>query len=486
MRYILSIVAFLVPVHSASPQGIPPLVPFERTGDLYVCDSGSKIIWRLSDLNLNGDYNDPGEVSVFYSSANGPLTLSNNAGIAVGPDGTVYVSDTTLFRILALRDLDGDGTAHGPGEAIVFFDGDPAANGSGVHMRSPQDLTVDDLGVVWVASANTGAGGLDMVLRLEDLGGAPGANDPGEALVYFAPAPVGAVGDSIPTDVKVGPDGYIYYLESGSTGVLPKGIYRLHDDVVPNGHCNDPGEASPFFIPPALGSAGFHYGMAVDASGIWYLLDHGNDVIWRLIDINGDKVITPNTPEATLYWTAPGASLNWMVEADSGVSIYTCESQNPDKILRMSDTVIANGHVNDPGEVVAVYDQTLSPTAIGNVRSLAFARSPTLFMPGTVPIGSSQSISLKGSASAPFEVWFSTGPDSQPAPPYGVLGLQVVPPHFFGYFFGGSLSPAGQFSLGVSVPNDPAAVGATLYFQAWAGFPSRVELSQMLPVTFTL
>ena len=30
----------------------------------------------------------------------------------------------------------------------------------------------------------------------------------------------------------VGPGGYIYYSDNGTTSVIPRGIYRLHDDVV--------------------------------------------------------------------------------------------------------------------------------------------------------------------------------------------------------------------------------------------------------------
>jgi hypothetical protein len=286
--------------------------------------------------------------------------------------------------------------------------------------------------------------------------------------------------------VKIGPDGFVYYLENGSSGVLPKGIYRLHDDVIPNGHCNDAGEVTPFFIPSALGGTSSHFGMAVDRSGVWYLVDSGNDVIWQATDINNDLTITPGTAEAVVYWTAPGTSLNWMVECDSGVSIYTAESQSPDRILKMSDTVVVNGTVNDPGEVVSVYDQSISLTSISNPRSLAFARSPTLALPLTASIGTSQVISVQADSFVPFELWISTGTGSVPIAPYGILGLSLAPSEVYGPLVGGLIPANGQFALLTLVPNDPSAVGLSLTFQAWVGPYSRVEFSQALTVTITL
>ena len=484
-KFLILLLISGVVLPAVACQGIPRLTPFSRTGDLFVADSGSDSIWRLSDLNLDGDYNDAGEVSAFYLDTVGPFILTNNTGIAVGPEGIVYVCDSTLNFVLALQDQDGDGTAHGPGESWIFFNGDPLQNAGGIPMFSAQDLTVDATGVVWVASANNGSGGLDMVLRLEDLGGLPGANDAGEALVYWSASP-GAVGDSIPTDVKIGPDGFVYFLESGATGVIPKGIYRLHDDVIPNGVCTDPGEVTPFFIPAAQGASSFHYGMAVDEFSVWYLLDHGNDIIWRATDLNADLSITPGTPEVSVFWTATATSLNWMVEVASDGTIFVAESQNPDRILQMSDFLVPNGNANDPGEVVSVYDQATAPTFIGNVRSLAFGRSPTLNLPFTASIGSLQQISLAATGSAPFEVYLSTGATSVPVPPFGILGLNIAPPNVFAPLFGGVLPPSGLLSFPVAVPNDPGAIGLTLFFQAWSGFSSRVELSQTLPVTFTL
>ena len=463
-------------------QSIPQLTPFSRTGDLYVTDAGNDAVYRLQDMNLDGDYNDAGEVIEFYNDVAGTFELTNNAGVAVGPEGTVYLSDTSKDFILALRDLDGDGAATGTGESWIFFDGNPANNGSGIAMRTPQDVTVDGSGVVWVANAGSSAGGVDAIIRLEDLGGAPGANDPGEASLYYTPTPNVSIGDSIPADVKIGPGGFVYYAEVGATGVFTKGIYRLHDDVVPNGHCNDPGEVTPYYIPSPLSGNPFYWGFAFDGADVLYVADVGNDVVWRAEDLDGDLSIASGTFEESLYWTAGVSSQNWMVAADSQISIFTAESQSPDRILRMSDSTIPNGNVNDPGEVVAVYDETQSPVNISNPRSIAFARRPTLSAPSMVGIGTTGSLEYLGAQGDPLEVYYSLAPANQPLPPFGTLGLALLPSPSFGPLYSAVLPSSGVHQLLFPIPNDPALIGAVFYLQGFSG-RSRVEFSNPQMVT---
>src|SRR5262245_49691574 len=86
---------------------IPQAVPFQNTGDLLVLDASGTTVWRLEDLNLDGDWNDAGEV-VLYRIFPTTTTLTN---LAVGPDGSVYVTDTAGDSVWRLQDLNGDGVA---------------------------------------------------------------------------------------------------------------------------------------------------------------------------------------------------------------------------------------------------------------------------------------------------------------------------------------------------------------------------------------
>lgn len=471
----------------AGAQTLPQLIPFTRTGDLFVADSSADGIWRLMDLDGNGDYNGPGEVISFYDNQGGPIAISSPVGIAAGPDGTIYVSDTSQVFILALLDANGDGDAMDTGEAWVFFDGTAAGihggNASGITLGLPNDLTVDAQGAVWVANAgNAITGGNDSIVRLQDLGGLPGANEAGEALEYITILPGASPGDSIPTDVAVGPGGFLYYLDNTVSGSLNKGIQRLHDDVVPNGNCQDPGEASLYFGAPPQGSNAFHWGMTVDSAGAFYVSDHGNDLIWRCEDVDGDLSISPN--EARIWWNATSGSTIWRVAAASDGALLCAESSSPDRILMIRDDVVPNGQANDPGETRVVYDSTVSATTIPNPRSLAFVRSPTLIVNNLPSIGSTIPVITEARSSDILSMWVSSSPASIPAYPLGEIGISLLPPDVFGELYFTIVPPSGVHTINFVIPAAPSLSGLSITLQGIAGPFSRLQLTN--PETITI
>ena len=335
---------------------------------VFVTDSTGDNVWRLEDLDGDGTYDGVGETVEFYSDTLGTIALSNNIGITRdAATGIVYVCDSSVDIILALEDLDGDGNCNDVGEHRVFFDGNAGGNASGVLMVSAQDLFVAPDGKLWVASANT-ASGNDLIFYLEDLNGDGDANDAGEAVIYYQ-IPGLSTGDSLPQDVTLGPDGAMYYLESGSTGFFAKGIYRL-EDLDSNGSI-DPSEATAFFIPPALGSSAFYWGFDVDDDGAFYLADTGNDVIWRVRDANGNGTIEP--AETTQWWTSPGPSTIWSVSVGNDGWLYAGEFVAPSRVFRMRDTN-QNGVIDLATEFETVYDENLAGAVIGNPRSIHVAR----------------------------------------------------------------------------------------------------------------
>src|SRR5262245_46153276 len=212
---------------AAATAQVLPILPYARTFDLVVVDSTYDGVWRLSDFNQDGDYNDPGEIIPFYSDLTpGGVALGNPACIVAGPDGTVYVADSTEDIVLALRDGNGDGDANDPGEYRVFFHS--VTSTSGITMAAAQGITVDAFGRLFLAVANAGTVGQDMILMLQDLDADGDAEDLNEASVYcLIPTGAGAVGNSIPTKVVAALDGNLYYTDVASTAVTTKGVYRL-------------------------------------------------------------------------------------------------------------------------------------------------------------------------------------------------------------------------------------------------------------------
>ncbi len=350
-----------------APAATAQLVP------VYVTDSTSDGVWRCNDLNGDGDYDDVGEVADFYNDALGGLSLTNNVGVVSRPDGTVYVCDTTEDKVFAFRDTNADGDANDLGEYRVFFDGQLGGNASGVVMPSASKLVFDDVNGAWyVVSANTGATGNDSVIRLVDFNSDGDANDLGEASDYWT-FPGSPGGDSVPQGIEIGLDGNVYIVDSPSSGPNGKGAYRLVD-LNMDGDALDPGERTAFFIPPFTATP-FYWCLELGNDGWFYIADTGNDVVWRFRDLNMDGD-AQDPGESFAWWTVGGTSNIWDLAAAADGSIYASDSMPVQRIWRLLD---ANGDgVIGAGEFTAVYDETFSPTTIGNGRGIDIAREASV------------------------------------------------------------------------------------------------------------
>lgn len=340
----------------------------------YVCDRTGDDLWLLEDLNCDLDYNDPGEATRFFDSAAGLGNLLDNcAAVVAGPDGALYVSSLNNDTIVRLEDIDGDGTAHGAGEAVVVFDN---SNASGIVLWVANNLTFGPNGNLWLAHANAGNGGTDEIYLLSDGNNDGDYNDAGEARPYYTPTGVPSVGDSLPADLHWGVDGALYYLDSGSTGVVTKGIYRL-EDLDMNGTIDPVTEVTPFFLPtiPAGGSNQFFWGFDQTADGTFYMADTLNELVYAFNDANDDKTIDPS--EVSVIWNAAGSSNIWLVQADDTGKIYCTEDQAPDRILALKDDD-GNGTISI-GETRTVYDDTLAPNVISSPRSIVLVDVPAAY-----------------------------------------------------------------------------------------------------------
>jgi len=461
---------------------IPPLLPYARTVDLLVVDSTFDGVWRLSDLNQDGDYNDAGEVNVYYSDASG-IALTNPSCITVADDGTAYIADNTVDIVLALRDLNGDGDANDPGEFTQVF----ATNGpSGITMAAAQGLTVDALGRVYVAVANAGSPpvGTDMVLRLEDLNGDKDFDDLGEAAIYASiPGSSAAVGTSIPTKVAVTAAGDLLYTDVGTTSALQKGIYRLVDTNL-DGDASDAGEWTPVWTPlvPSTGfsSTPFFWSLAIDWSGVMYTADYSNNEnLWRLVD--ADLSGTIDASEATIFYNT-AASTWWDVLVREDGAILVVEAQTPDRITRLIDGNL-DGDAMDAGEAVQIYDSSVAAQPI-SVRGAALMRAPSLVMiPQTTQVGTSSNFTIR--TTRPFDLVVPAlslaAVPSFSLPPFGYLEIDPIN----GVLLSLGLADAQcNYSTPLNLPNNPVFIG-TYATQALCGDLFRLYLTNGASLTLT-
>ncbi len=102
-------------------------------------------IFRLEDLNNDGDVNDAGETNIFFDSLISNFNLTYPTALAFADDNAVFAAGNS-DTILVMQDMNGDGDALDSLEAAVFFDN----SGSGLNLQSPSVLVVKPSGVVSV------------------------------------------------------------------------------------------------------------------------------------------------------------------------------------------------------------------------------------------------------------------------------------------------------------------------------------------------
>ncbi len=166
--------------------GLQSLAPITAHTDLqsgeivaYVsCVSQNSII-KLQDLTGDGTRHGHGEAEQFFQPGIADSSLNSissvQAILAVEydhlliADGSTAESGSGVYR---LRDLSGDGTAHGSGEAAVYWDGELPIDGSPAIDR-PKAITIGPDGAVYIADNNTlsafdGAEAPEAVWRIDE------------------------------------------------------------------------------------------------------------------------------------------------------------------------------------------------------------------------------------------------------------------------------------------------------------------------------
>ena len=224
-------------------------------GELYVCDTGNNAIRKISA---------DGEVSTLLDkSGNNGIELETPTGIAVDANGNIYVSDTGSSRIIIISP---DGSAQRYAGATHAKDYVDAADRGKARFNLQRGLTVAPDGSIYVADFRNHA-----IRRI----------DPSTGAVTTAVS-----GASGPTAVAVAADGTIYYLASYLGAVF---------EVAPNGESkllvNDQqtfGDRSGPGLQAALRAAD---GLIITRDGLVFT-DTGNNRVRGLVFGTENNVVT--------------------------------------------------------------------------------------------------------------------------------------------------------------------------------------------------
>lgn len=140
---LLAVLAAGLPVAAASGQPARAFLVNDRTNDA---------IWRAADLNGDGFINEPGELRRWFDASNAAGTVgpSNPTCLGTRPDGLAIMGDQGLGVLFRMRDLNADGDALDAGESLVAAG---PGNASGVSLAFPTGVAFDMLGELYVVNA---------------------------------------------------------------------------------------------------------------------------------------------------------------------------------------------------------------------------------------------------------------------------------------------------------------------------------------------
>jgi len=287
------------------PQGIA-LGP---DGSLYIAD---KLDHRIRRVGTDGRISTvAGTGTPGYSGDGGPATAAQLAwpeGIAVGPDGSLYIADTGNHRIRRVLPDGTIATFAGTGKPGYSGDGGPANK---AELSWPTGVSACPGGIVCVADkGNNRIRSIrpDGTIRLVAGCGRPGLSGDG------GPAVDACLNG--PDRVFLRPDGFIFIADTGNhriARISPTGIIETFSGTGKPGFSGDGG-------PCALAELQWPQGLVPGLHGELYIADSGNHRVRR---VDADGVITTVVGTDPASVGKEGSSATY-VQFKSPVAVGAC------------------------------------------------------------------------------------------------------------------------------------------------------------------
>jgi hypothetical protein len=455
-----------------------PVLPHKATGSLIVSDTTNDVLYRCTDLNLDGDYQDTDEFVVyFYAIAVGSGTSRNPIKITCDAQGAIYYSDTSIDSIVRLIDTNGNGHCDEPGDFLVVIDD---TNASGVDFSGVQGMAFDTDGKLYLVD------GSDLIAYAKDLTADGDFQDAGEIVVIYDPAdpnapfPLGAM-----LGAALGADGYLYISDTNWNGTDV--IWRVKD-LNNDDDIYDAGELSVYYqdTDPVSGNPladidmSSCFGLAFNHDGILVMGDvSSSNGIGMALDGNGDNDVNDlgetwwykdnNEPNSANSVVISGLNdLYWDVYVGEGTddSVYGMRDMN------------ADFDVDDLDEWAAVYEDITGPIALSNPKGVCFLKGPYLEVSNNNPVpGEILYFDLSGQANQDYTFIFGLVDvvGGFLYPPYGVVGVYpiVVLPFV-------PIGPDGEVTLVLGL--DPSLTGMDFHVQCAMGDAYLTLLSNTVTV----
>lgn len=253
----------------------PSAVALAPDGTLVVADTGSHTIKRVNAQTGSAEVIAGLEGQAgFADGERGVALFDGPVGVAVGPEGTIYVADTYNDRI---RIVDGKGTvrtlAGGPEPGYM-----DATDGGQARFHTPCGVAVAPDGALVVADT-----GNQRLRRIETNGAVTTLAGTGEAGSLDGLLSTALFDD--PTGIAIDGDGTIYVAEGGGA-VLRACTFKFVPQVTTLAGAHLSGLADGTLL-----EARFNHpsGIAVAPDGALFVADTGNKVVRAILSAGGER-----------------------------------------------------------------------------------------------------------------------------------------------------------------------------------------------------
>ncbi len=337
---------------------------------------GSDKLYLLTDLNGDGDAADAGERIVFYDADNAD-GIANPTGnilnVHQASDLSVYYGDGDTDAVYRLVDNNSDGDANDAGESTVWFS--EADNAAGFTLPTPNGIAEGADGAIYIVNAGVSSRPSDGIYRTEDLNGDGDANDAGEATLWLDLTEL--VPTSSPYDLSfIGDRGYLI----DPSGSAEDSIYTFRDED--GSGAIEADEFSVFATKTETGAPiDFTAAADGDSMVVWEWLDREEGVysVVRLEDLDGSGSIDqPN--ETVEIWNTnqlPGifdtlAGFSIAASGDGQIALTSNDSNaSGDNVYILTDRN-GDGDYFDAGETNVLASRAFDEDTLHRPRSVEF------------------------------------------------------------------------------------------------------------------
>ena len=300
-------------------------VALRPNGDLCFSDGNH---FRIRCIENGAIHTIAGRGGLGVSGDGGPALeaeLIEPRGIAIGPDGSIYVADQID---LVVRRIAPNGTISvfaGTGESGTAGENGPA---TAAELSNPNDVAVDSAGNVYIADPFADrvlVVGADGVLRRFAGSGRTGFSGEG--------GPAGSAHMSDPSDVAVGPAGVVYIADGSNHRVRRVGADGVIRTVVGTGQSGFFGDGGS----PLQARLNRPAALAVGPDGTLYVADAGHRV--RAVNFTAD-VITTVAGNGESAFAGEGPATERAVPQPAGLAVGTggalfIASESGNRVLRV-------------------------------------------------------------------------------------------------------------------------------------------------------